>query len=123
MGKNEPSQVRTHGGGVGVGRKPRLSRIVAVLRAILPKGVGITRHIRRRWQLRFRLRHGVAAIRIEGGENALTLDVAVVVTRGRHGVVAVTDDGVALVFRFRQRVADFGADTGIGIAVDDDAAG
>ncbi|MNS82135.1 hypothetical protein D3C72_1158700 [compost metagenome] len=108
----------TFGGGVGVGGKPRLSRLTA----ILPEGVGVTRHIGRRRQLCFRLRRGAAAIGIEGGEDTLTPDIAIVVTRGRHGIVAITDDGVAFAFRFRQRIADLGADTGIGIAVDDDAA-
>ena len=66
---------------------------------------------------------GGAAIGIEGGKNALAPGIAVVAPCRRHGVVAIADDRVAFGLGIHKRIADFGAEPGIGIAINDDAAG
>ncbi|QTK78501.1 hypothetical protein AT6N2_C0628 [Agrobacterium tumefaciens] len=107
------------GGGVGVGRKARLSRLIA----ILPEGIGIPGHIGRRRCLAVHILCGAAAIGIKGGENALAPDVAVIVASARHGLIAVADDRVALGLGIHQRIADLGAEPGIGIAIHNDTTG
>ncbi|MNL25160.1 hypothetical protein D3C87_1466310 [compost metagenome] len=105
--------------GIGVGRKPCLSRRIA----LFAEGVGVTCHIGCRRLARFRFRNGAAAIGVECGENALASDVAIIVALGRHGIVAVTDDGIAFALRIRHRVADFRAEFGIRAAINGDACG